>query len=120
MSFFFFFKQRTAYEMRISDWSSDVCSSDLPPDDDARLRRAEDQAMPWKQGPSGEARRLVDGAAAINLYDKRGAFVGQRPIRRPRAAVRGQEADAASADERRVGHAGVSPGRSRWSRLRLK
>src|SRR3546814_9069625 len=29
MSFFFFFKQRTAYEMRISDWSSDVCSSDL-------------------------------------------------------------------------------------------
>src|SRR3546814_3707465 len=30
-SFFFFFKQKTAYEMRISDWSSDVCSSDLPP-----------------------------------------------------------------------------------------
>src|SRR3546814_7789582 len=28
-SFFFFFKQKTAYEMRISDWSSDVCSSDL-------------------------------------------------------------------------------------------
>src|SRR3546814_5619336 len=33
MSFFFLFKQKTAYEMRISDWSSDVCSSDL------RLRR---------------------------------------------------------------------------------
>src|SRR3546814_9777509 len=29
---FFFFKQKTAYEMRISDWSSDVCSSDLPGD----------------------------------------------------------------------------------------
>src|SRR3546814_7193740 len=29
MYFFFFFKQKTAYEMRISDWSSDVCSSDL-------------------------------------------------------------------------------------------
>src|SRR3546814_3980451 len=28
--FFFVFKQKTAYEMRISDWSSDVCSSDLP------------------------------------------------------------------------------------------
>src|SRR3546814_10323746 len=28
--FFFFFKQKTAYEMRISGWSSDVCSSDLP------------------------------------------------------------------------------------------
>src|SRR3546814_2825334 len=33
---FFFFKQKTAYEMRISDWSSDVCSSDL----DARLRNS--------------------------------------------------------------------------------
>src|SRR3546814_10272626 len=33
--FFFFFKQKTAYEMRISDWSSDVCSSDLLADDEA-------------------------------------------------------------------------------------
>src|SRR3546814_1574581 len=31
---FFFFKQKTAYEMRISDWSSDVCSSDLHGDRD--------------------------------------------------------------------------------------
>src|SRR3546814_9481676 len=30
---FFFFKQKTAYEMRISDWSSDVCSSDLHSDE---------------------------------------------------------------------------------------
>src|SRR3546814_7262435 len=29
LTFVFFFKQKTAYEMRISDWSSDVCSSDL-------------------------------------------------------------------------------------------
>src|SRR3546814_1336824 len=36
---FFFFKQKTAYEMRISDWSSDVCSSDL---DDVRLVLAQD------------------------------------------------------------------------------
>src|SRR3546814_1436209 len=33
---FFFFKQKTAYEMRISDWSSDVCSSDLFLDEDFR------------------------------------------------------------------------------------
>src|SRR3546814_5973011 len=32
-----FFKQKTAYEMRISDWSSDVCSSDLSPADDKRF-----------------------------------------------------------------------------------
>src|SRR3546814_4083814 len=38
--FFFFFKQKTAYEMRISDWSSDVCSSDLNSGGFARLRRA--------------------------------------------------------------------------------
>src|SRR3546814_3220684 len=31
VSALFFFKQKTAYDMRISDWSSDVCSSDLPP-----------------------------------------------------------------------------------------
>src|SRR3546814_5405235 len=39
---FFFFKQKTAYEMRISDWSSDVCSSDLggnEPDRRANDRR---------------------------------------------------------------------------------
>src|SRR3546814_2217421 len=36
--FFFFFKQKTAYEMRISDWSSDVCSSDL-------IERAADPAL---------------------------------------------------------------------------
>src|SRR3546814_7539481 len=33
MMWFFFFKQKTAYEMRISDWSSDVCSSDLEASD---------------------------------------------------------------------------------------
>src|SRR3546814_14092717 len=33
--FVFFFKQKTAYEMRISDWSSDVCSSDLTEDPEA-------------------------------------------------------------------------------------
>src|SRR3546814_10157635 len=33
----FFFKQKTAYEMRISDWSSDVCSSDLPAGDFAAV-----------------------------------------------------------------------------------
>src|SRR3546814_3781620 len=40
---FFFFKQKTAYEMRISDWSSDVCSSDLldhPGEDERRVMEA--------------------------------------------------------------------------------
>src|SRR3546814_6982533 len=38
---FFFFKQKTAYEMRISDWSSDVCSSDLDMGPDRDERRVE-------------------------------------------------------------------------------
>src|SRR3546814_5201010 len=36
LCYFFFFKQKTAYEMRISDWSSDVCSSDLKERDQFR------------------------------------------------------------------------------------
>src|SRR3546814_6075457 len=45
--FFFFFKQKTAYEMRISDWSSDVCSSDLVGPDRA--------AAAWLRGPGPRA-----------------------------------------------------------------
>src|SRR3546814_5259291 len=36
----FFVKQKTAYEMRISDWSSDVCSSDLPKEDAQHKHRS--------------------------------------------------------------------------------
>src|SRR3546814_9637862 len=42
MYFVFFFKQKTAYEMRISDWSSDVCSSDL----EAVLKQLEEIGTP--------------------------------------------------------------------------
>src|SRR3546814_9295446 len=60
LSFFFlFFKQKTAYEMRISDWSSDVCSSDL-----VGRREAEPYAADCDDGlaryllrPSGEVER---------------------------------------------------------------
>src|SRR3546814_4655977 len=50
----FFFKQKTAYEWRISDWSSDVCSSDLTAEKAALLRRLDlpEDALPhlgsWK------------------------------------------------------------------------
>src|SRR3546814_5566683 len=55
--FFFFFKQKTAYEMRISDWSSDVCSSDLD------------------QGSRGMSARIIDGKL---LSDTIKAEVGER------------------------------------------
>src|SRR3546814_6202645 len=47
---FFFFKQKTAYEMRISDWSSDVCSSDLSHPERSRMtnyRRAHTPGATW-------------------------------------------------------------------------
>src|SRR3546814_1567796 len=44
MYVFFFFKQKTAYEMRISDWSSDVCSSDLAPQ---VMKRVSANGVPW-------------------------------------------------------------------------
>src|SRR3546814_3754538 len=47
-TFFFFFKQKTAYEMRISDWSSDVCSSDRVSDWERDLARQSDKLG---QGP---------------------------------------------------------------------
>src|SRR3546814_2052156 len=43
---FFFFKQKTAYEMRISDWSSDVCSSDLKRSPRCRLKPG--TTAPWE------------------------------------------------------------------------
>src|SRR3546814_2866838 len=46
---FFFFKQKTAYEMRISDWSSDVCSSDLDNGEEPFHQHAGDeQVMPHR------------------------------------------------------------------------
>src|SRR3546814_3188293 len=52
--FFFFFKQKTAYEMRISGWSSDVCSSDLSrPVSEA----ASQQAMISRKASHGAQRR---------------------------------------------------------------
>src|SRR3546814_2198493 len=49
---FFFFKQKTAYEMRISDWSSDVCSSYLA------------SSWPVRQAPTGSLRTPTAGSAS--------------------------------------------------------
>src|SRR3546814_4346413 len=61
----FFFKQKTAYEMRISDWSSDVCSSDLCVDRQRQLaavHQVEDlaplAAVVWPLGDADEAHVL--------------------------------------------------------------
>src|SRR3546814_3218864 len=65
-SLFFFFKQQTAYEMRISDWSSDVCSSDLGAAE--RRRRA------------AHADRRLDAGAAFRGAQPRTAARRARPL----------------------------------------
>src|SRR3546814_12135429 len=101
---FFFFKQKTAYDMRISDWSSDVCSSDL------RIVGAADRR--------GRRRRQLGSRA-----------LGVSPSPRPSAARAGVPFSArpyrsngmpafagmTRSEERRVGKECVSQCRSRWS-----
>src|SRR3546814_823053 len=87
----FFFKQKTAYEMRISDWSSDVCSSDLA----LAIRRAEGDddpqrgiqaSQPLKHGdPAIEADPVVD--AGKHLHDR--AVVLRHRRRQPGKAACG-------------------------------
>src|SRR3546814_3996936 len=97
--FFFFFKQKTAYEMRISDWSSDVCSSDLFSDAGA--------VAGFLQRLSADPR--LEGFLRAVLYI-------EQPIHRTRALTEplGRLADDRS-EERRVGKECVSTCRSRWS-----
>src|SRR3546814_3349531 len=68
--FFFFFNQKTAYEMRISDWSSDVCSSDLS-----------DVELAVCTAPGGETLppRLIDPATMSR--EVRGSGTNQRFVR---------------------------------------
>src|SRR3546814_4174521 len=86
--FFFFFKQKTAYEMRISDWSSDVCSSDLGAH--LCLRRTAVNALKLTEHAGERVLRL--NRPAGDLLDK-----------------------LARSEERRVGKECVSTCRSRWS-----
>src|SRR3546814_8131686 len=60
---FFFFKQKTAYEMRISDWSSDVCSSDLSAS--AAIRLMEPGVISNRCQLSGERPRTWQTAARM-------------------------------------------------------
>src|SRR3546814_8105869 len=98
--YFFFFKQKTAYEMRISDWSSDVCSSDLP--FGAGIDRNDVPAR------GGKLHRLAAG---------RGAEVEHRPAFAGAQQSCGQAGGQIlhRSEERRVGTECVSTGRSRWA-----
>src|SRR3546814_4175973 len=77
---FCFFKQKTAYEMRISDWSSDVCSSDLT----SLLIELGTEELPVKALP-GLAQALFEGV--VDALGKRGIAVERgeaKPLYSPR------------------------------------
>src|SRR3546814_9833435 len=93
--FCFFFKQKTAYELRISDWSSDVCSSDLSaifPMTTAALRNfgVETKSIDTSDNIHSIVKMITNGCGIALL---------------PRS------------EERRVGKECVSTCRSRWSRV---
>src|SRR3546814_3147950 len=73
----FFFKQKTAYDMRISDWSSDVCSSDLPreylaePDKATAVREHLNKAL----APDGFSVVVVGGKALLTERQGSGGIV---------------------------------------------
>src|SRR3546814_9321054 len=104
--FVFFFKQRTAYEMRISDWSSDVCSSDL-------LERQRGDA-----GDRGDGDKVRQ-----RLKNRRPAPTLRHRSRRPPCPIcispspssRKSSPPACRSEERGVGKECVSTCRSRWS-----
>src|SRR3546814_18229266 len=126
--FFCFFKQKTAYEMRISDWSSDVCSSDLQDLKTPALGvgiggeqiaainaiNAEDVV---RYAPALIVRKRYIGDANATL-----SFRNMHTTQTPRALVTVDGftisnflGAAFRSEERRVGKACVSKCRSRWS-----
>src|SRR3546814_13938218 len=82
----FFCKQKTEYEMRISDWSSDVCSSDLRsahgPALDRLWRRTRTYASPDTIPSSGSLRRMARGPVAVGIPGWTTALAGRSEVSR--------------------------------------
>src|SRR3546814_11831319 len=105
---FFFFKQKTAYEMRISDWSSDVCSSDLERQHHATAALQCLLRLQCDEQCRGRALRRHQAAPGL-------------PLRAPAATGRpGPVGRLTRPEERRVGKECVRTCRSRWSPYQQK
>src|SRR3546814_14768112 len=112
--FVFFVKQKTAYEMRISDWSSDVCSSDLIA---AWQRRWYGLALAWLVCVAGwlAVERIPDryqSSAQVNI--------DTTSMLRPLMAGIAADLSAGRSEERREGKECGSTCRSRWSPYHYK
>src|SRR3546814_2362421 len=98
----FFFKQKTAYEMRISDWSSDVCSSDLP-----QLTQ-----LDWVKKKSTHQIYLMDSAQSIHTGDVPGRVLNELTSH---SDAQHRRYRLTRSEEGRVGKEYVSTCGSRWT-----
>src|SRR3546814_5234145 len=98
---FFFFKQKTAYDMRISDWSSDVCSSDLG------LNMAKRTSL-LAPAVAPQTRREIEA-------ENPPAATPAPPASSVRSSGKRPGKYHLRSEERRVGKESVSTCRSRWS-----
>src|SRR3546814_14828231 len=133
---FFFFKQKTAYEMRISDWSSDVCSSDLLAVHRSKLSREQTRERRLAIAVAAEQRdAIIRVEPQIKPLEDRLAFgvPNARHVQRHKRRLQGIRAGKIErqrrifghrcnrlhpgkrSEERRVGTECVSTCRSRWS-----
>src|SRR3546814_1249404 len=101
--FVFFFKQKTAYEMRISDWSSDVCSSDLAKGRELLDNALKAQSLPYKK---------LQGSAVLAQVIRETGF---RKAEDFYIALGAGKLQTGRSEERRVGKECVRTCRSRWS-----
>src|SRR3546814_4802501 len=114
------FKQKAAYDMRISDWSSDVCSSDLRLHElqsrQGEIRERQDEGQTLLRAEQGE-NAPVDAQkfhARGSAFDRLWVRTKEGPLCR---ACRRMRAGPTRADESRVGKGCVSPCRFRRSPL---
>src|SRR3546814_13951634 len=107
----FFFKQKTAYEMRIGDWSSDVCSSDLRLEELMRCL----QSLPRTAPSDGEGWNPNMDEAPRDGTEIDVWIGGEFPGRLTDVSWREPTDSEWRSEERRVGKECVSTCRSRWS-----
>src|SRR3546814_1852343 len=124
IEFFFFFKQKTAYEMSMSDWSSDVCSSDLVPKMLVALAHGSNEPMVIAPAPASIRLRAVESAVDTGAGGGGGGGIGAGPgacsggYHLPSLATHQPGPWLWSliprSEARRVGKECVGTGRSRW------